>query len=180
MKRVISLRHDNKSYVCFPSANHKSWAALSFFPFFNWCKYNWPPNLNSNPSQSDFENELIDARLSPLTWVLLEIVTQIVNNARANSTKSILLSRSYQHHMTCRIQDKVLLPGTAFFETAAASALHLVANKQACLVVDLSIVSPKELSIAPNDHSKQEAVVECDINLVTGKLSIGSQGKNLV
>ena len=82
--------------------------------------------------------------------------------------------------MMCRIQDKALLPGTAFFEIAAASALHLVASNQPCLVVDLSILSPKELSITSNDHNKQEAIVECHINLVTGKLSVASQGENCV
>ena len=78
-----------------------------------------------------------------------------------------------------RVQSRVLLPGTAFFEIASAAAVTLC-NEAASLappaIASLALSSPKVLSQGAMDRAQN--TVTCAVDCQTGSLTISSAGSD--
>lgn len=74
----------------------------------------------------------------------------------------------------CRVQGSVLMPGTGFFEMAAAALSSLSASPETVLK-DLSILSPKLLQEYGKDFSQH--LVSCFTECTEGSLMIASAGR---
>ena len=74
--------------------------------------------------------------------------------------------------LQCRVQGKVLMPATGFFEIAA-SATAALADSAVGMLTDLTILSPKILSLEA--ENAVGSMLSCSINM-QGTLEILSIG----
>ena len=75
----------------------------------------------------------------------------------------------------CRVQDRVLVPGTAFFEIGSAAAATLAGSEQAVQLSQLAIHSPKLLALAAEESAPS---LLCTVDCRSGSLSIASSGSS--